>query len=132
MITPKTIKPIGQGIIVERWVPPAAEVKTQGGIIVSTESVQENNNVGLGTALAVGKEVKEVKVGDLVMFRLPLAIPLPCGPASDRAQLFKFDELNGVVIGVIPGSDFKKLNDPTPKKPADPEAKTYGEAKKTS
>lgn len=59
------IKPIGERVLLKTI---KAEEKTAGGIIISLNSSKENENRGEVIALGQGDKLKEIKIGDKLIY----------------------------------------------------------------
>lgn len=82
-----TLKPLADRIIVQRF---DAETKSRGGLIIP-DSVQEKPQ--RGKVVAIGMQVKELKVGDVVLFKKY------SGSEADAALIMKEEDVMAVVVG---------------------------------
>jgi len=60
----KKITPLGDRVLIE---PMAVDEKTKSGIIIP-ESAAEKQNIGTVVAIGTLEEIKDVKIGDTVLF----------------------------------------------------------------
>lgn len=107
IVTPKSIKAIGQSIILERLAVHVGEVITQGGIVLTTDLNEDDNLNSLGVVLSVGEGVTEIKEGDYLMFRAAIAFGLPNG--LDKPVLFRIEKTAQQILGKVKKADFDKV-----------------------
>lgn len=76
--------------------------KTEGGIVLPGDSEADlvEKKYDIGEVVAIGSEVREIKVGDIVVYARNAAWRLPNG--INQAWLFKLEETPAGVICILP------------------------------
>lgn len=86
------IKPLGRRIIVKR---DPTKTETESGFIIVKEAQKPELS---GTALAIGPDVKDVKVGDRVIFGRIDGTPLPEKYAEENCIILNEEQIKGVYV----------------------------------
>lgn len=102
------VKAVGKGIIVKDTDKCSAE-STRSGIVIP-DRADTTRKYSLGEVVAIGKDVVEVAIGDLVLFQIAssCAFPLPNGIAS--SVLTKIDETPIAIMCVIKKDDIEEAD----------------------
>lgn len=93
-MTEVVMRPLRDIVVVEVKNDP---VKTAGGLIMPTSSSSMTQRVSIqGTVVAVGPEVKNVKIGDIAVFNREKSLTI----SQQEKDLFLMKEK--VVLGILP------------------------------
>lgn len=97
----KGLKPIRGSLLVRKTTQYCAP-KTASGIVLPPDSTADmvDKKYDIGEVIAIGSEVKEVAVGDVVVYQRMAAMRLPNG--LDEATIFKLEETPMAILCVLP------------------------------
>lgn len=102
------VKAVGKGIIVKDT-DKCCKGKTESGLYVPNKS-DVTKKYDIGEVIAIGAEVKEVKIGDLVVFQTAAAIAYPLPNGINASVLTKIEENPMAIMCVIPNEDVAKAD----------------------
>ena len=107
---PLCLKPVGKGIIVTRTVQYTKRTIGKSKLILPQGFDQEvERKFDIGEVLAIGKDVVEVSVGDIVVYQISTAFRVPNG--IDNPICWKIEEFSMSVIALLPNLDPAKRSE---------------------
>ena len=94
------VQTIGKGVIVKET-DKCCKLQTEAGLIIS-DTGNVTKKYDIGEVIAVGKDVMEVKIGDVVLFQTAGSVAFPLPNGMDKSILTKIDESPLSIMCVIP------------------------------
>lgn len=95
------VKAVGKGVILHTTSDYCVE-KTAGGLHLP-ESSSPNKKYDIGKVVAIGADVKEVKIGDVVVYQIAGSFQLPNG--MEDPVLVKVNEDPASIMCICPPAD---------------------------
>jgi co-chaperonin GroES (HSP10) len=99
------VRAVGKGVIVTETTK-CCKTQTDSGIFLPNKA-DVTKKYDLGEVIAVGKDVLEVKVGDLVLFQTASACAFPLPNGIEQSVLTKIDESPVAILCIIPKADIE-------------------------
>lgn len=100
-------RPVGKGIIVKNTTKLTLE-KTESGIIFS-ENSRPTRKYDVGIVHSIGKDVQEVRVGDLVVYQSAGSVAFPLPNGMKDAEYVKIEETPVIIMAVVKADKVKDL-----------------------
>ena len=102
---PLILKPCGKGIIIHRT--DQYTMKRYGQIVLPQGKDQyAERKYDVGEVLAIGRDVEEVEVGDIVLWQVSTGFRIPNGVNSSRC--WKVEEFPMSIVAILPNLDMAK------------------------
>lgn len=102
------LRVVGKGIIVKETLK-CCKTQTASGLILP-DKADVTKKYDIGEVVAIGKDVQEVVVGDLVLFQVAGSVAFPLPNGMERSILTKIEENPVAIICVIPAAAVDEFN----------------------